>query len=256
MNSNIPDKQSSSAIIAVPPIPAFPGLGHNGDMPIFRALFLLLLFACQSLPAAEIDPILDSAERHARLQTQGLPGKIVIRMGKIDTTRLPPCAVHEAYSPPAARMMGKTTVGVRCLGPNSWNVLVPVEISVSGSYVTTSRAILAGQVIQASDLHVLNGDLSGLPTGIIGDPASAIGKTLRNSLGAGQLLRSDQLIAQQVIRQGQLVRVISKGNGFSVSAEGKAITNASDGQMVQIRMNSGQTISGQARPDGTVEISN
>jgi flagella basal body P-ring formation protein FlgA len=153
-------------------------------------------------------------------------------------------------------MMGKTSVGVRCLGPNIWNVLVPMEISITGSYVTTSRAILAGQSIQASDLHVLTGDISSLPTGIIADPALAVGKTLRNSLGAGQLLRRDQLISPMVIRQGQSVRVISKGEGFSVSAEGKAINNASDGQIVQIRMNSGQTISGTARADGSVEISN
>lgn len=229
---------------------------HNAGMRLFRTLFLMLLLASRLLNAAEAEPILDAAERHARLQAQGLPGKVVIRTGKVDASRLPPCTIHEAYTPPSARMMGKTSVGVRCLGPNAWNILVPVEISVTGSYVTTSRAILAGQTIQAADLHVLNGDVSSLPTGILANPSNAIGKTLRNSLGAGQLLRSDQLVAPTVIRQGQAVRVVSKGSGFAVSAEGKAINNATEGQIVQIRMNSGQTISGIAQADGSVDISN
>ena len=109
--------------------------------------------------------------------------------------------------------------------------------------------------MQATDLTTLSGDMSSLPTGIVTDPANAIGKTLRNSLGAGQPLRSDQLLAPLVIRQGQTVRVISKGPGFAVSGEGKALNNAAVGQIAQIRMSSGQTVSGAAQADGSVEIS-
>ena len=223
-------------------------------MSIYRLVLFALLFACNQLVAAESDQVLDTAERHARHQTQGLPGKVSIRIGKLDVTKLPPCTTHEAFTPQGARMLGKTTVGVRCLGPNAWSVLVPLEISVTGSYVTTARAILAGKAIQNDDLHVLTGDISSLPTGIIADPAYALGKTLRNSLAAGQLLRSDQLIAPLAIRQGQSVRIISKGQGFSVSGEGKALTNASEGQNIQVRTISGQTVSGVAHSDGSVEI--
>ena len=224
-------------------------------MQLVRIFFLLLLGLPPLAAAAEIEAIVDMAERHARLQSQGLPGKVSIRVGKIDAARLPPCSAHEAYTPPGARMIGKTSVGVRCLGPNIWNVLIPVEIAVTGNYVTSARPILAGQPIQPGDLHVLSGDVSSLPTGIISDPAAALGKTLRNSLGAGQPLRNDQLISPMVIRQGQTVRVVSRGSGFAVSAEGKAINNAADGQVVQVRMNSGPTVSGIARADGSVEIS-
>lgn len=218
------------------------------------ALFFLLVISLVPASAAT-DPILDTAERHARLQTQGLPGKVTITVGQLDTrTQLPPCTAHEAYTPPGARMLGKTYVGVRCLGPNAWNVLVPVQISVATAYVTTARPIVAGQVLQAGDLVTLNGDLANQPTGIVTDPAMAIGKTLKNSLAAGQPLRSDQLLAPLVIRQGQTVRVISKGEGFSVSSEGKAINNASEGQVAQVRMPSGQVVSGVARADGSAEV--
>lgn len=223
---------------------------------LLRSLFFLATLAITfPIFSAEADIVLDTAERFVRLQTQGLPGKVSVTMGKLDVSRLPPCTAHDAYLPAGSRLSGKTYVGVRCLGPNIWNVLVPVQIAVTGNYVTTTRALVAGQALQASDLAILSGDLSSLPTGIVTDPNSAIGKTLRNSLGSGQPLRSDQLLAPLVIRQGQSVRVISKGAGFAVSSEGKAINNAAEGQMAQIRLNSGQTISGVARADGSVEVS-
>lgn len=218
-------------------------------------LLVLTLGFSAALFAAEADAVLDTAERYARLQTQGLPGKISITLGKLDVSRLPPCSAHEAYAPAGTRLSGKTHIGVRCLGPNIWSVLVPVQIAVTGNYLTTARPLAAGQTLQAADLTTLSGDMANLPTGVVTDPAAAVGKTLRNSLGAGQPLRSDQLLAPLVIRQGQTVRVISQGPGFAVSSEGKAINNAAEGQVAQIRMNSGQTVSGVARADGSVEIS-
>lgn len=218
------------------------------------SLLILLLLICRPLFAAEPDIIVDTAERYVRQQTQGLPGKVTITMGHIEAGKLPPCAAHEAFSPAGTRLSGKTHIGVRCLGPNIWSALIPVQISITGNYVTTSRPLLAGQIIQAGDLTTLSGDLSTQPTGVVTDPASAVGKTLRNSLGSGQVLRSDQLLAPLVIRQGQNVRIISRGTGFAVSAEGKAINNAAEGQIVHVRLNSGQTISGQAKADGSVEI--
>lgn len=219
---------------------------------------LLLAFAClfASLPglAADLRIIQDTAEQHIRLQLQGQPGKATIAMGQIDVSRLPPCSVHEAFTPQGSNLLGKTLVGVRCLSPGSWTVLIPAQIAVTGNYVTTSRPLLAGQVIQHDDLATLSGDVSRLPSGVLGDPAQAVGKTLRNSLGAGQPLRKDQLLAPLVIRQGQTVRVVSRGEGFAASAEGKALGNAAQGQLVQVRMNSGQTVSGTAQNDGSVEI--
>ena len=223
---------------------------------MFFRLFFLLTVTClgSHVFAADSAIILDTAQQHLRLQTKGLPGNVTINMGQFDGSRLPLCTAHEAFSPQGSRPIGKTNVGVRCLAPNAWTVLVPAQIAVSGNYVTTSRVLVAGQTILASDLATLSGDVSTLPNGVINDPANAIGKTLRNSLGPGQPLRADQLLSPLVIRQGQTVRVISSGQGFSVSAEGKAINNASIGQLVQIKMESGQTISGKARADGSVEI--
>lgn len=223
---------------------------------INRAIFLLAIaWNCLVAQGADLRIVQETAEQHIRLQTQGLPGTPTITIGSINISRLPPCSVHEAFTPQGSSLVGKTLIGVRCLAPNSWSVLIPAQIAVSGNYVTSSRPLVAGQVIQSEDLATISGDVSRLPAGIVADPTQAIGKTLRNSLGAGQPIRKDQLLAALVIRQGQTVHVTSRGPGFSASAEGKALNNAAEGQIVQIRMISGQTVNGVAQNDGSVEIS-
>ena len=57
-----------------------------------------------------------------------------------------------------------------------------------------------------------------------------------------------------VVTQGQGVRLVTQGPGFQVSSEGRALGNAADGQSVQVRSASGQTVSGVARSGGIVEV--
>ena len=91
---------------------------------------------------AETDLVLDTAERYVRQQTLGLPGKVQVKMGTLDVTRLPPCTAHEAFSPSGTRLSGKTHVGVRCLGPAIWSVLVPVHIAITGNYLRVCESFV------------------------------------------------------------------------------------------------------------------
>lgn len=224
-------------------------------MSLLRLLLLSLLTLAGFAGANAPEIIADTAERHARQQLQNQPGKISITISPIDSSRLPPCSAFEAFTPAGGRLIGRTQIGVRCLGPGTFTILVSAQIAVTGNYVTTSKALRGGQVIEAGDIIVANGDIGNLPSGFVQEASVVVGKTLRNSIGPGQVLRSDQFIAALVIRQGQNVKVTSSGSGFSVTAEGKAVANATVGQLVQVKMASGQTVTGTARADGSVEIS-
>jgi flagella basal body P-ring formation protein FlgA len=108
--------------------------------------------------------------------------------------------------------------------------------------------------LAAADLALQDGDLTQLPAGILSDPQQAVGKTLAAALAPGQPLRQDMLRSPLVVQQGQTVKLQSSGHGFRVTAEGRALNNAQDGQVAQVRGTSGQTISGIARAGGVVEI--
>lgn len=158
--------------------------------------------------------------------------------------------------PAGARAWGNTSVKVRCQTEKSWSMFVTVQVKVISDYLVTARPMSQGQVIAEADLAKNRGDLAGLPSGILTETSLAVGRSLVQSVNSGQPLRSDMLRQTFVVQQGQGVRVLSQGPGFQVTGgEGRALNNAMDGQVAQVRMASGHVVSGIARPGGVVEVS-
>lgn len=221
----------------------------------FHACLAVLFLLATPLSLQAQESLAATLDHYLRIQTQGLPGQVSYSIGQIDPrTQSRPCSSFEPFLPTGSRLWGKSTVGVRCLAPSPWTVYVPVQVKISGNYLIAARQVTAGQALVAEDIVIRGGDLSSFPANIVTDQAQALGKTAKNRIAAGQPLRSDFLIAPWAVQQGQSVKLVSKGSGFSVSSEGKALNNASDGQVAQVRTSSGQTVSGIARPGGMVEV--
>lgn len=188
-------------------------------------------------------------------QTRGLPGKVSYRVTPLDPrTQLAECEAFEPFFPTGSAPWGRTTVGVRCLGPSSWTIYIQAQVSVRANYLVAARPLAAGQIIGERDLIRRTGDLGALPASVLFDAEQAVGKTIKIGIAAGQPLRSDQLIEPWAIQLGQNVKTVTRGAGFSVSSEGKALNNAAEGQVVQVKTPSGQIVSGIARAGGIVEI--
>lgn len=204
--------------------------------------------------STELESVNFTIVQFIREQTRNQPHQIDITVGKFSLQRLAGCENFQAFAPSGTRLAGTTHIGLRCLSPRPGSILVPVQIAVTGNYLTTTRSLPAGTTLQPSDLSLSKGDLSTLPSGIVTSPEQAIGKTLKNAVAIGLPLRGEQLMAQWVIRQGQTIRIVSKGEGFSISSEGMALANASAGESVRAKMLNGQIVSGRAMPDGSIEI--
>lgn len=218
---------------------------------------LLILPAAGQTVAPRQDPtaIRQSAEQFLHTQSAGMPGDVQISVGQLDAhLNLPSCPTPEAFFPVGARTLGKTTVGVRCIAPSPWTVYVTAQIKVLSEYLATAVPLAQGQIIGPTDLMKIKGDLSALPAGILTDPAQAIGRSVAMSVGLGSPLRQDSLKTQQAIQQGQAVRLVSSGAGFSVTTEGRALNNAAAGQVAQARTSGGQVVSGVARSGGIVDV--
>lgn len=217
---------------------------------VCSALLTTAAFARQD-PA----PVKRAVEDYLRIQTKGLPGQVSFEVGAIDpNNNLAPCPALEASQPPGARAWGRTNVSVRCTQEGGWSVFVPVTIHVLAEYLVTGRPLTQGQVVAESDLTRQSGDLSDLPNGILTDARQAIGRTAAMSIPAGRPLRGDMLRQALAVQQGQSVKVVSKGPGFQVANEGRALNSAADGQTTQVRLGNGSVISGIARPGGVVEV--
>lgn len=194
-------------------------------------------------------------EQFLHIQSAGLPGEISVVVGPIDPHLfLASCPGPEIFLPNGNRAWGKTTVGVRCTEPAHWTVYISATVHVIGDYVAAVTPLAQGQVIGAHDVATVHGDLTNLPSGVITDLSQAIGFTASRSLPAGVPLRQDSLRSQQAIQPGQIIRLVSLGEGFRVSAEGRALSGASEGQVIQAKTASGQVVSGIAKMGGTLEV--
>lgn len=224
-------------------------------MKLSAALLIALLWGT-AIARQDPDEVKHVVEQYLQTQTRGLPGEVSFVVGNVAPhNKLPPCPALEAFMNPGTRPWGRTSVGVRCpVQGSSWTLYVPVQVKVVADYVVTARGLTRGEVIDAADLTTRKGDLARLPAGVLTNSAEALGKVLRVSLGSGQIVRSDALRPDHVVRQGQTVKVMSTGTGFRVATEGRALNSAAEGQVVQVRTGSGQTLSGVARAGGVVEI--
>ena len=228
-----------------------------------KTLLATLLLMFMQIAVAQTDGLRQDpavvrqiAEQFLHAQTRGLPGHVSISVSKLDPRLdLAACATPQAFMPSGSRVWGKTTVGIRCTVPTPWTVYIQAKVSVVADYIVTAAPLAQGQIVSATDLATMQGDLTTLPTGIITDAAQAIGRTVTLSLQAGSALRQDSLRSQPAVQQGQTVRLVSVGPGFQVSSEGQALTSAGEGQLVQARTQAGQMIRGIAKAGGVVEVS-
>jgi flagella basal body P-ring formation protein FlgA len=230
-------------------------------MPVLRRL-LLLFCLLPWLPVGVLaqdsgeEAVRQAVDAFLRVQVRNLPGRASYLIDTINTRALPPCGRFNVSPTPGASAWGRSSVTVRCAAGANWSLIVPVRIQVFGDYLVTARSIGFGQTIGAADIATQSGDLGELPAGILNDSSQAIGQVARAAIAAGKPLRADLLRAPHVIQQGQNVKVVSRGNGFEVSGEGRALANASLGQVVQVRLGNGQVVSGIAEAGGSVDISN
>ncbi|MDB5959053.1 MAG: flagellar biosynthesis protein FlgA [Massilia sp.] len=226
---------------------------------LYKTTFLSVLLLSSALAQAQshqdLAQLRSVAEAFLKKEGAGLPGEVKVEIRPLDARmQLAPCPAPEAFMQPGARVWGNTTVGLRCSAPTAWKVYVQAKVSVMGDYVAAGVPLAQGQPIEQSQLVMLKGDLAALPNGVVTDMAQAVGRTSNVSLPSGAPLRLDGLKSRPVVQQGQAVRVVSSGSGFKVSAEGRAIGTAGEGQVVQVRTPAGAVISGIAQAGGLVEV--
>ncbi|QWE07380.1 flagellar basal body P-ring formation chaperone FlgA [Polynucleobacter sp. JS-JIR-5-A7] len=188
-------------------------------------------------------------------QSAGSPGKPEITVTPMEEgTQLTYCPSPEPFFPPNSAAWGRTTVGVRCGQPKPWTVYVQANVSIIANYVVAGAPIGQGQTISANELQLQKGDLTTLPAGIFTEFNRVIGQTARMSLVAGTVLKKEMLKMPLIVQKGQSVRVSSGGKGFSISTDGQALNEASEGELVKVKVSNGSVVTGIAKENGVVEV--
>ena len=164
----------------------------------------ILLIACLFLHcvAAEAGAETAAQQDHASLkaavtafvqqQTAGLPGKVAFTVDEIDKRiALRACSRIETFLPAGSQLIGRVSIGVRCNEVNGWSIFIPVQIRISRDLIISARPLALGQIVHAEDIARQTTETT-QNVGIT-DAMQVIGKVLRYSIAAGQVLRNDML---------------------------------------------------------------
>lgn len=222
-----------------------------------RSLFLLFCLLAWALPVAAQAPAgdLDRLRLFVEGQAEALAAKVEVTVGQPDSRlQLAACHKAEPFLPAGARLWGKSWVGLRCVEGARWSITVPVEVKVFGPALVANRPLSANQPVAASDVQVSEVELSREPAPVYADARSLEGKLLTRPVAAGSPLRTDYFRAAPVIAQGDAVRLVARGPGFSVSTDALALNHAGEGQAVRVKTEAGRVVTGVARPGRVVEV--
>lgn len=185
-----------------------------------------------------------------------LPLRPEIEVGHLDSRlRLAACARVEPYLPAGTRLWGRTRIGLRCAeGPTRWNVFLPIHVRIWGPAWTVRRPVTAGTALTEADVERVEVDWTESITPLLSRPEDWLGNAAARNLLPGQVLRQGMVRAPQVFSAGDQVRVLVRGQGFSLTASGAALTHGHLGQSARVRLPSRKVLTGIVRDAETVEI--
>lgn len=237
-------------------------LGHAWRLAIFTLLLIGVLSMQEALATSstklvkqDLSVLKQKIEAFLIEQSAGYPGKVEVTAGAIDPNlTIAACFEPEVFLPPGSRAWGKTSVGIQCQAPAKWKIYAQADVSIKAQYLVAAHPLSQGHTITDQDIAFAEGDLTQFAAGVFTEASQIIGQTVRSPMMAGSVLRQNMLKQALVVQQGQTVLLTTSGVGFTINAEGKALKNANLGQIVPVKVQSGQVVSGIAREDGKVEV--
>jgi flagellar basal body P-ring formation protein FlgA len=189
-----------------------------------------------------------------RLQMPG-NADIEVSVGEPDPRLvLAPCKRTEPFVPGGAKLLGRTSLGVRCLEGANWTIYLPVRIRMFMDIMVAARPLARGQTVSSADVRAERVDIAPLRGNAILASDWVEGRSATRIIAPGEPVRRDWLKAPAVLVAGDTVQVVAVGTGFAAQTSGKALTGAAEGESVQVSVSGGRVLTGVARAPHSVEI--
>jgi flagella basal body P-ring formation protein FlgA len=226
-----------------------------------RPLLAIFWFVCATalMPAHAQQPVpVESVRAFVQNELGPLEGasRVEITVGQTDARlQLAACGRAEPFLRNGARLWGRTFVGLRCVSGAQWTINVPVQVRVYGPGLVAARMLAAGQPISDSDVRSEELEWTRQPQGVAHDASDLQGRVPTRAIEQGQPIGLALLAEAPAVTQGDSVKLVGRGSGFSITTDAVALASAVPGQPVRVRVESGRILTGTAREGRIVEVS-
>jgi len=106
----------------------------------------------------------------------------------------------------------------------------------------TNRRILRGEVIHSEDIVWLKTPSDRVQQDIVMHPDDLIGKTPKHGIRSGAPVRNSEVQRPIMVKKGSLVTMILRTPMMTLTSQGKAIDNGSDGDVIRLTNTRSNTI--------------
>ncbi|MGS2724150.1 flagellar basal body P-ring formation chaperone FlgA [Porticoccus sp. GXU_MW_L64] len=220
-------------------------------------LLVLLLIGCAGIQVAQAGDnqshtSIRAAVKNYLLQQPQIQhfSSVNVATGKLDKRlKLEQCGDSlQIFMPPGGKLIGKSTVGVRCTGPSPWTLYVPVTVMAYAEVATANHPLQRGALLTGDDFTMVEQALHQIPAGYMEHYEELVGKELTRTVSAGKTLTRNMLKSPTLIKRGQQVTLIAQQRNFEVRMNGKALANGAVGDRIRV-----QNLSSKKIVEGTID---
>lgn len=159
------------------------------------------------------------------------------------------------FSPPGQSQIGPLSVGIRCAEPKPWLIYMRANVSILESVVVAKKFLKKATLIKSTDIELKEMDLSKIHHNFFLETKDVIGKELKRSIAAGNILRAQNLIIPKAVKRGEQVIIIAKNKGMQIRMNGTALSDGILGQKVAVRnASSNRVVQGTVTSPGIIQV--
>ncbi|MDX7722453.1 MULTISPECIES: flagellar basal body P-ring formation chaperone FlgA [Aeromonas] len=177
-----------------------------------------------------------------------------VKAGTIDE-RLPLTRCEDALTislPARMEIRRNTTVYLKCEGEKSWDLYLPVRVSIQKPYVTVTVPVAKGDILSEPMLTLAYQDQTLIRGDYLTDPTALIGVRSKRELKPGQPIRLTQVC---VVCKGDQVTLSAENSSMQIKTMARALQDGSFGDMIRlVNTRSGRTVQGQVSAVGSVIV--
>ncbi|WP_323136551.1 flagellar basal body P-ring formation chaperone FlgA [Aeromonas caviae] len=177
-----------------------------------------------------------------------------VKAGTIDE-RLPLTRCEDALTislPAKMEIRRNTTVYLKCEGEKSWDLYLPVRVSIQKPYVTVAVPVAKGDILSEPMLTLAYQDQTLIRGDYLTDPTALIGVRSKRELKPGQPIRLTQVC---VVCKGDQVTLSAENSSMQIKTMARALQDGSFGDMIRlVNTRSGRTVQGQVSAVGSVVV--
>ncbi len=162
---------------------------------------------------------------------------IEVEIGHIDNRlQLAKCATPlDVIRPEGARLLGHSTVTVKCSSRPGWKIYVPVRIRRFRQVLVARHALPRGSYLQPRDVMLMRRDVATLHSGYFTRFSEIQEMVTKRNLRQGHLLTPGVVKPPRLVRRGEAITILAKSGNLAIRVKGHALMDGRKGDVIRVR---------------------